>query len=223
MPSLMKKGKYTIKDLINITFDSKYKNRDIYRKRDKIKSIYIRKIKQYNSKDLKKPTYILEAISQSTPQYGVYIKKKVTKYYKKGKKTYTRKSQRSIKHNYNIYFRIYDPNGSINSYRWKVRLGEDRKWRTKKDINIKLIKSKNNPRGKYESIGDYNAQKYQINADWIFRCAYWYRDAGHSYNVRHTGNKVPKISKHIFLPKHLINFFDLLIKSNILADVEPIY
>jgi hypothetical protein len=220
MPVIAPEGKYTIKDVLHLTFNNQYKNRYEYMKRDKIKTIYIREIKTFNPKNLNEPSYSFEFISTSLPQYSPYFTKKVVRQYRKGKKEYTRKTQRTIKHHYSIYLRVWG-NGSINTKRWKVRLGEDRMWRTKNKISPRLLKSKKYPNAPYLNVGDYNSRYYGLNGDWIFRAAYYFREAGHSYNVRHTGYKKPTISDQIFFPKHLINLFNVLLQSKLLLDIPP--
>jgi hypothetical protein len=164
MPSI-KTGTFTIKQVIQLTYESPYKNRFEYRKRDKINLVRIRRIKQFNPSDLNHPTYLIEAYSQSTPNYKPYLTKYVTKAYRKGSKTYERKSQRYYKNLYNIYFRIWGSTGSINSKQWAIRLGEDKIY---KKYPKKMIKSKSNPHGKFLSNGHANAVLRGINADFFF-------------------------------------------------------
>jgi hypothetical protein len=52
----------------------------------------------------------------------------------------------------------------------------------------------------------------------FFRAAYWFKYYGHGYQMNHIGNIEPKDVKQIFLCKHLINFFDLLLQAKILVD-----
>lgn len=217
MPSIQE-GKYTIKEIILLTDASKYKNRFTYMKRDLINTIYLRKIKKFDPKDLDHPTYLLEFISTSTPQYKPYLTVRRTGYYKKGKKTYERKSQRLWKHRYNVYLRIYDKYGSINTKAWKIRLGEDKKWRK---FSKQYIRSKKNPQGKYLNQSDANSRILGLNGDWIFLASYFFREANLSYNCSHTGWVKPKKGTHIFFPKHCLALINLLLQAKILVD-EPL-
>lgn len=122
-------GQFTLAELLRLTYSSKYRTRYEYAKRDVIKRIVITKETTLHPDRPNAPTvtYIFE--TKSFPQYTPYNK-------------HTTGKQKKYSHEYdNILSIVADEDGkfSLNSTKWKYRLGSQKKWVDKPPQ--KLVKS----------------------------------------------------------------------------------
>lgn len=224
MPTYLPEGDYTVKEVFQNTFHY-MKNRFTYAKRDKIYNrVSIKRVKIFDKDRKDMPLVKYEVTTKSTPQYKPYTKG-------------IRKPaivNRKIHHHYDVVFET--DKLSLNTRRWSVALGSGKKWRKPPQSQIKSIyqetrkswtkdqidrhKKKKNL---YLDVGDYNAQVNGINGDWLFRCANLYKRRGHLYGrlYNEANSKAAKKTNPqdiMFFPKHLIVFFELLMKRGILKD-----
>lgn len=217
-------GVYTIRQALAKTSKSlKFKNRFEYRERDSVRVIRIQKIHTMNWRGKNRQTSVyFEVVSQSVPKY--YKKEQMRRVSFFGK----------IKHQYDVFFKINTM--SIHDTSWQVYLGSARRWDSKppqdKLVSIykenrekwdadKIRKHKKH-RHPYIDVGDYNAQVNGINGDFRFRCCYVYEKLGHLFHKRGIRlsameiTKAPRVTnkrQELFLPKHIINLFETLIKK----------
>lgn len=226
-------GTFTIKQVLAFT-KQKFKTRFKYTKRDRIKMIRIKTIRFYNADRTKAPTIKYEIVSQSTPNYSPYLRDK------RGRK---HKYQRTIHHEYDTIFQFGSEGITVNTKQWKSVTGSMRKIpkkipqdkvgtvfretskRWKKLYSAEEYKRKirsHKKRAKYVSTGDYIAQVYGINLDFIYRQAYVYKKFGHLYgrNYNPQGNQPPKITNPqqvMFFNKHQIAIIKILLSRGILT------
>ena len=237
-------GNFSLKDVLQLTFQSEFKNRYEYKERDVLKSISIQSIKTLKPDRPNEPTVTYRIISSSYPQYYPYF----TKTDSRGRHhTY----QRKFKHEYEVVLSM--DRLSINTKAWKIRLGSLAKWeenppanmlksvsladrdsikknlerkykdKTKSFINEEYKKEieKRKNQGKYLNVGDYNIEVKKINPDFYFRCMVVYDRNNHLYNKDTTNHALPVVtnpSNIMFFPKHVINLLDVLMKKGILKD-----
>lgn len=225
MPTVLQ-GTYTIAEVLKMTSQSKrFKNRFKYRKRDRIQSIQVKTIAYLQPDRRGAPSVRYEVRSQSKPRYKPYLYKS-----KSG-----RWRRRNITHEYDIVFNA--DRLSINTRNWSIRLGSGKKWNKSPPQNqVKSVYRENRRRWSREQIakhkrrknlyldvGDWNSRVKGINGDWLFRFAYVYKANGHLFG-RDYNNLYPPVDKNtnpnmIFaLPKHLINFFEVLMIEGVLKD-----
>jgi len=113
---------------------------------------------------------------------------------------------------------------SLDTQNWKIRLGSGCRYVSKPPLNQLVSYPKAGVRNKvFKNKNDWNALVLGINADFVFRCAYTYYEHGHLYgNVDESYLKNPPIrlnGNHImFFPKHIVNFFELLLYRGILKE-----
>jgi len=116
------KGTFTLSQMLDLTYHSKYKTRFDYKKRDVIKKVIKIKETTLHPDRLNEPTVTYIFQTKSYPQYGKY-----TNYT-------TYKRQRKFHHEYdNILSIEADKDGkfSMNSTNWRYRLGSQKKWNNK--------------------------------------------------------------------------------------------
>lgn len=185
-------GTYSVREVFHMTEQSEFKTRFENAKRDKVKVIRIKKI-QYFKKDREgAPLVLYEIETQSTPQYYPY-------YTRKDNRGRTRKTQRKIKHEYDITFQF--DRLSIDTKNWRGvvgRLGKiedppfekvktiprEKMARWKKKYSKKILERKirnHRNRAKYLNKGDYLAQEKGLMLDFLYRCAWVYKNNGHLY------------------------------------------
>jgi len=154
--------KITLRVLLGMTYhDKEYSTRFFNAERDcKVfaKDLIIKEVSSYSRYNVPIKTY--EVISKSYPNYPPYTKK-------------LGETQNKIQHSYPVMMSFFLPKGSpqrvsLNSP-VKIRTGRGGKVPTRTKRLDKLIKSKDNPNGKYISWSDYVAQEYEINLDFYYR------------------------------------------------------
>ncbi len=114
-------GTFTLQQMLENTYTSKFKTRFEYKTRDVLKKVVLVKETTLHPDRPNSPTVTYVFRSFSYPQYGNYIKGK------------TGNKQRKYKHQYDQVLSIVaDENGqfSMNSRNWKYRLGSQKKWQT---------------------------------------------------------------------------------------------
>lgn len=112
-------GTFTLKEMLNSTYHSRYKTRFEYSKRDVLKTIILIKETTLHPDQKSAPTVNLIIKTYSYPQYKPYTN--FTKYVK----------QRKFRHEYDNCLTIAsdeDGSFSVNSVNWKYRLGSQKKW-----------------------------------------------------------------------------------------------
>lgn len=231
----LSQGTYTIQQVLEFTNQSKFKNRFEYAKRDRVKVIKVKKVHFYDSDRKSAPEIRWEIITSSTPQYKPYAPSK-------DKRGRYRKSQRSIKHEYDITFVFGREGITLNTTQWKMAVGSMKKvpknipqnliGQIKKKTRERLEKrygknstkykeeiAKIKKRAKYVSEGDYIAQVHGINLDFIYRFAYVYWKFGHLFGRNYYGNVPAKITNKqniMAFPKHAIVVIKELMKQGVL-------
>ena len=229
-------GKFTIEEVFNLTKQSDFSNRFDYAKRDRVRSIRIKKVHVYSEERPDRPSikYIIQ--SRSTPQYKPYAPSRDDR----GR---YRKTQRSIHHHYDVTLVFGDEGMTLSTKKWKACVGSMRKvpdrvpesdiktisnktrekWKkkySKEDYKKKVEKHRR--KAKYVSKGDYIAQVLKINLDFIYRFAFVYWNNNHLYGRNYYGYVPPKAKytnpKHIMaFPKHLISVIETLMKQGIIT------
>lgn len=115
-------GTFTLREILNNTYHSKYKTRFDYAERDVLKTIVLVKETILHPDQKEAPTITYTFRSYSYPSYGVYMK-------------HTNASkQRKYKHQYNQILTIAaneDGTFSLDTAHWKYRLGSQKKWESK--------------------------------------------------------------------------------------------
>lgn len=144
-------GTFTIKEILNSTYHSRYKNRFEYNVRDVLKTVVLIKETTLHPDSKTAPTVNYIFRSYSYPQYMPYLK--LTKYSK----------QRKVKHQYDQILTIAadeDGSFSVNSVNWKYRLGSQKKWVDHPPQNkVKTIYSETSQKWKLE----YEKEVEKIN------------------------------------------------------------
>ena len=110
---------FTLKEILESTYHSKFKTRFEYSKRDVLKKIILIKETTLHPDQKSAPTVNYIFRSYSYPQYGKYLN--YTKYSK----------QRKFRHQYdNVLVIAAEEDGSfsVNSKNWKYRLGSQKRW-----------------------------------------------------------------------------------------------
>ena len=232
-------GTFTLRQCLELTKQSKeYRSRFEYKKRDRIKVIKIKKIQYFDRDRIGAPSVLYEIITQSTPQYKPYIGKD-----KRGR---LRKSQRSIKHDYDCILQV--DKLSIDTVHWRGRVGFLRKIKPAPQIQVatihkatrakwvklstkqgKTLKEQkewlnkkinaHKKKARYLSDGDYQAQKMGINLDFIYRAMFAWKKHGHLYQKGgYIESRPSKLNPQNipFLPKHMILLVEELLKQGIL-------
>lgn len=238
-------GKFTLKECLQLTYESKqFNNRFDFKDRDTLKSIIIKKVNNLKFDRPKEPTvtYIIE--SSSYPTYRPY-------YTVRDKRGKLRKYQRTTKHTYEVVLNM--DRLTLNTKCWRARVGSNAVWeknppkhliksisseerkkiysrvesnnkgKTKKYIQEKYMEeiSKRQKSGLYLDTGDYNASVKKINGDFYWRLMYTYQVNGHLYGINST-NGLPSYKSNpnqiCFVPKHLIRVIEILLKRGILKD-----
>ena len=111
---------------------------------------------------------------------------------------------------------------SLTTKNWKIRLGSGAAYVKNPPLNQLVSYPKAGIRNKiFKNKNDWNALVLGINADFAFRCAYVYNEYGHLLGNFNEGYlKTPPISlnsNHImFFPKHIVNFFELLLYRGVI-------
>ncbi len=219
--------KHTIKQILLVT-QQYAPNRYIYRKRDVVKKILIKEVREIDRHDLegeprKRTKYVIE--SKSFPQYYPYFTQKDSR----GR---SRRYQRTTSHHYDINLEM--DRLSINTYYWSGRLGSGKIWNTSPpQSQIKAIYPANKKRwstqrkiahkkkAKYLDIGDWNSKVQGINADFIFRQSFARYISGHLWGRNYYGNQPASIKNPqsiVFFTKHEINLIEMLLQKGILKD-----
>jgi len=112
-------GTFSLSQILDMTYESKYYNRFEYRKRDVIKKVTVIKETTLHPDRPSEPTITYIFCTFSYPQYGQYLKGR------RGIK------QRRYRHQYdNILSVDADEDGkfSMHSTKWRYRLGSQKKW-----------------------------------------------------------------------------------------------
>jgi len=137
-------GTFTLRQMLENTYTSKFKTRFEYRTRDVLKKVVLIKETTLHPDRPDSPTVTYVFRSFSYPQYGNYIKGK------------TGNKQRKTKHQYDQVLSIVaDENGqfSMNSRSWKYRLGSQKKWQTNVPQNkVKTIYKETQEKWKKEKF-----------------------------------------------------------------------
>lgn len=219
-------GTYTIKELLQKTAtSSKFKNRFDYKDRDRVKLVAIRSIKYFEPDRLNAPSTKIQVVTRSTPKYAPY----------KPESKSGRLRKRRVNHQYDITFEC--DRLSINTKNWTVMIGSGRSWiknppqskihsiyrENLKRWSKEKIEAHRKRKGVYESVGDWNAQVRGINADWIFTQSYCFDFYKHRFGreyglARNTPPNITNKSLEMAAPKHLISFFESLMRSGILKN-----
>jgi len=137
-------GTFTLRQMLENTYTSKFKTRFEYKTRDVLKKVVLIKETTLHPDRPNSPTVTYVFRSFSYPQYGNYIKGK------------TGNKQRKYKHQYDQVLSIVaDENGqfSMNSRNWKYRLGSQKKWQTNVPQNkVKTIYKETQEKWKKEKF-----------------------------------------------------------------------
>lgn len=230
-------GKYSLRQVLNYTMQSRFKTRFRNMNRDNLKNVVMKKIKSFNINDLKQnPIIKYQFTTFSYPQYGKFL-------YIKGKKS---KSQRKIKHFYDTIFELDEL--SLSTKNWKTYVGSHRdipksvpqnvlkstnhqtlekfkKQALKKFDKIKDQKNyikeqrdKKNKYGVYLDQGDLISRKYGINCDWRYRQEYVYFKNNHGYGRNAAKSPPNETNKNhtMFFNKHQLSILEFLLKKGIL-------
>lgn len=219
--------RFTIKEVMQIT-KQYVPNRYEYMKRDVVKRVYIKQVKEVQRHDIPgKPRERIkyEIVSKSYPQYPPY-------YTGKDKRGRPIRYQRTISHHYDIILEM--DRLSINTSNWRMRVGSGRKWEKKPpQSKVKTIYKENRKRwskdrqtlhrkkAPYLDSGDYNSRTKGINGDWIFRCSFAYYAHDHLYGRNYYGNvpaKKMNPKNVVFFPKHALNMINQLMNKGILKN-----
>jgi hypothetical protein len=244
------KGKFTIKQVLIFT-KRYFKNRFKYERRDVLKRVYLRKIINLKSDRAGEPTIKYEVTTYSYPQYKPYLNLKGIKSKKQRKlrheydvtlqmdrmslntthwKARLGSQARWVKKvNNKLIGKLTDRDKEKLQKKIEKKLRRDKVKITKTRLNTEMKKEikKIKDKRKYINIGDYNARKKGINADFLFRCEYVYRKYGHLYGMDQSDDiqdnkrvkRPPKITNPrqiIFFPKHLIRLIEyLMIKGKL--------
>jgi hypothetical protein len=115
-------GTFTLSQMLDMTYHSKYKTRFEYKERDVLKRVTMIKQTELHPDRPYEPTITYIFKSESYPQYGSYLR--YTAYHR----------QRKFHHEYdNILSVEADEEGkfSMNSTQWKYRLGSQAQWNDK--------------------------------------------------------------------------------------------
>jgi hypothetical protein len=111
-------GQFSLKEMIRLTYSSKYRTRFEYQKRDVLKKVLIIKETTLHPDRPDSPTVTFLFKTYSFPQYSPYTR-------------HTDRRQKKYKHEYDSVLSIAaDDDGkfSLNSTKWKYRLGSQKKW-----------------------------------------------------------------------------------------------
>lgn len=225
-------GTYTLKQVLSFTRDQ-YKSRFDYVKRDKLKFIRVKKIQYYSDIRPGNPTVLYEIQTQSTPQYKPYVNAK-------DKRGRFRRSQRSIRHDYDCILQM--DKLSLNTIYWRGAVGKLKKirpapqakiaqirretmekWKKRyktKELLDKVIR-RHRRQAKYLSEGDYQAQEHGINLDFIYRCMFAWKFHGHLYQLGgYIENRPSKLNTRniVFFPKHFILLIKAMMEHGIIKD-----
>lgn len=235
----MPNGTYSLKQILHFTQQGSLpnpgsgrpialSNRFEYRKRDVVKRIIVKEVREVNRHDIPgeprvRIKYMIQ--SKSWPQYYPY-------YTKKDSRGRERRYQRTTSHSYDLTLEL--PCLSINTVLWKGRVGSGKKWNTKPpQQHIKTIYPNNKRRwtsnriashkrkAKYLDAGDYNSQALGLNGDFIFRCSFAWWMHGHLFGRNYYGNIPASITNPknvVFAPKHFLNMVDFLLQKGLLID-----
>lgn len=238
MPTVIN-GSFTVQQALENTrkyFKTRMKNA----KRDKVKVVKVKQVKYFKKdrKNMPLVKYIIE--TRSIPQYKPYFTGKDSR----GRK---RKSQRKVKHNYDLTFEIDQM--TIYSPNWRLAVGSMRIWKKAPQNKVKTVRRKTMEQWKKQSLkmgktkeeqrkwldkkikrhrssakylddGDYNSQVRGINGDFIFRFAFPYFIKGHLFGRNYYGNKKSSLNPKniIAFPKHAIVLIKFLLQRNILTN-----
>ena len=213
-------GIFSIKDVMQMTYQSKFKNRYDNKERDVLKSITINTVKKFNVDRLDSVEVKYLATTSSYPQYKPYINVK-------GKHS---KTQRKIKHSYDIIFETTEL--SLTNTKWKLRVGSQKIPRKapQSEINsiyrenLKLwskqrIKQHRASKKKYLNSGDWMAQVLGVNGDFLYRQEFVFAFNNHLFG-RNRATYPPDITnpmKIMFFGKHELRFFEVLMQKGILT------
>lgn len=224
-------GSFTLRQAIQMTYRFK-PNRFNFRDRDVIKRIVIQQIRSYDPDRLDAPTRKYTIITRSYPQYKEYLTKTGTKKSRK-----SRQKQRTVHHDYETILQFGDEGVTLNTKKWKCRVGSGRKWlgrkppqnqvhqiynetvehwRTQLGSEEAVRERKRKHRAKkypYLSVGDYLAKKLGIMMDFSIRLAYVYKKHNHLYGYCFGSSQPPEEmnpQEHFFLTKHTLRIIDAL-------------
>lgn len=202
------KGKWSIKTLMQIT-NEVASSRFFTKERDVIRSaIQIKKFKVFDGKNPKKAKIHFQIYSASFPQYYPYY----TKYDSRGRE---RSYQRTYRHEYLVQISL--ERLSINTP-IKIITGSDKKYVF--NVSKNLIRSKQNPHGRYLSVGDYNIEVWGINPDHFFTQS-WIRKQEDCLFGRNFANGPPIKANPSMVPfcgKHELLCLETLINSGFLKN-----
>jgi hypothetical protein len=230
---------YTLRQVLLNTYQF-FKSRYIYRERDVLKSIHIRKRTYLHPDRPGEPSIKWEISTRSYPQYKPYTNRKY------GIK------QKTTHHDYDIVLEIDEM--SLDTTSWKCRIGSGkkivkapekmvksisqvtrRKWAKSRDDKLKKALTKEEKqkindeykkkiedhrnKAPYLDQGDYVAQELGVNLDFAYRDAFAFRYYGHLYGK--WGVALDRPSKLnpkniIFAPKHLLRVIEVLMQRGIL-------
>lgn len=238
MPSKLG-GVHTLREAIHLTRRNRPTRFDNM-ERDVIKRISVNTIRSYEPDRTTAPTYKYEIITWSYPQYGKYL----TATGKNEKQRKSRKYQRTIRHEYKTFLQFGEDGITLDTNKWKCRVGSGRKWLGKKPPQNQIHqiynetvehwkikfngdmdkvrerkKQHRRKRYKYVDVGDFLAQKYGIMMDFSIRLAYVYKRANHLYGYCFGSDRPPverNPRQRFFLTKHTLRIIDALGRKGIL-------
>jgi hypothetical protein len=148
-----------------------------------------------------------------------------------------------VHHDYETILQFGNEGITMDTKKWKLRVGSGRKWKGRKPPQnqihqiynetvehwkkllpsaqaVKERKAKHRRKKyKYLSVGDYLAKKYGIMMDFSIRLAYVYKKHNHLYGYCY-GSDVPPNEmnprQNFFLTKHTLRIIDALGRKGIL-------
>jgi hypothetical protein len=225
-------SKITLMQVLQHTYNSKFKNRDLYMKRDVLVTVKIIEKKVFDKveKKIKATYYQIKAISFSYPNYGKYITGKSGNKQRKYKHEYTHTLELiELKLSSIFRYRLGSekkwndspPKNMVQSVSLrerdliKTRLASQYKVKSKAQEEYSKILKQRKAQGKFLDVGDYNSRVNGINGDFYFRLQNVLSKFGALY-----GRKYPVVSEEViqfpFLPKHLIRVLNYLFQKNII-------
>lgn len=238
MFNLDPQGTFTIKEVFILTHQH-YRGRMDNRQQDipRIHKIEMYKVYEHGKVPMDPSSVTHETEPGVKYEFIAYLRSTPVKKQINGN---TRLLGRQIVDSYKITFETDQLN--INTRRWKIRLGTNKIWRkppknqvlsidhkTRANLGkdgVDALHDSKHSRGKMlENKDDWNSMIQGINADFYFRCMYTFYVYGHLYGS--LPQVLMPLKPHdmnekliMFFPKHIINFFELLLRNGILQDTD---
>lgn len=237
-------GDYTLAQAVHMTREnapSRFENME----RDVIKRIEIQQVRSYDpdqvvsSGELSTPLVKYVVRTRSYPQYREYLSKTG----KNKKQREQRSKQRTVHHDYETIIEFGDDGITMNTTKWKMRVGSGRKWKGRKPPQNQIHQIYNETvehwrkllpneeavrerkrkhrrkKYKYLSVGDFLAKKYGIMMDFSTRLAFVYLKHGHLYGYCYGSTTPPREvnpQQLFFLTKHTLRILDALGRKGVL-------